>query len=263
MQTPYHLLTLLCIPSFVLAEEITPLIPGTPWHVHDGARPQPAVVKPAATFSQSAPAPEGATILFDGKDLAKWQDAQGKEARWKVQDGFMEVTQGTGNIRTKDSFGDFQLHLEFATPADAKGDGQNRGNSGVMINGMYEIQVLDSYQNKTYPDGQAGAIYGQAPPLVNACKPPGEWQSYDIIFEVPRWDAQGKLTKPANVSVLHNGILIHHKHELLGATDGIGGVPHKSLSRYAQTHDPKVFIELQDHGHPVRYRNIWLREIAK
>jgi hypothetical protein len=132
-----------------------------------------------------------------------------------------------------------------------------------MINGMYEVQVLDSYNNPTYPDGQAGAMYGQAPPLVNASKPPGEWQSYDIIFESPRWDPAGTLIKKAAVTVIHNGLVLHHRREYIGATDGIGGVPHKSLGAYLRRHSPESFIELQDHGNPVRFRNMWIRLLGE
>ena len=240
----------------------TPIITGTNWHVHDGERPQPRIVSPAATFSHNAPAPADAVALFDGKDLSKWQSGNGRPAAWRIDTaGFMET--GRGGIRTKDRFADFQLHLEFATPSEVRGEGQGRGNSGVLINGMYEIQVLDSYINKTYPDGQCGAIYGQSPPLVNACKAPGEWQTYDIIFESPRWDADGKLVKNANVTVLQNGLVLHHKREFLGATDGVGGVPHTALGSYRRQHPPEVFIELQDHGNPLRYRNIWIRPLGE
>jgi hypothetical protein len=241
----------------------TPMLPGTQWHVHDGTRPQPRIVMPGATFSQLAAAPSDATVLFDGKDLSKWESNQGDEAKWKVEDGYMEVVHGSGGIHTKDKFADFQLHVEFATPNPPRGRDQDRGNSGVLINGMYEVQILDSYTNLTYPDGQAGAIYGQTPPLVNASKPPGEWQTYDILFESPRWDASGQLIKKANVTVIYNGVVLHHKRELLGRTDGIGGVPHKELATYGTPHPPEVFIELQDHNHPVRYRNIWIRAIGE
>lgn len=241
----------------------TPQIPGTPWCVHDGDRPQPKVVTPGATFSNGAPAPSDATVLFDGKDLSRWQDARGRAAAWKLGDGYMETVRGVGGIRTKDKFADFQLHLEFATPSPAKGTGQSRGNSGVLINGMYEVQVLDNYQAQTYPDGQCGAMYGQTPPLANACRPPGEWQTYDIIFEAPRWDAAGTLTKKAAVTVIHNGVVLHHRHEYFGATDGIGGVPHLALGSYSKPHPPEVFIELQDHANPVRYRNIWVRPFGE
>jgi hypothetical protein len=241
----------------------TPIIPGTPWHVHDGNRPQPRIVTPAATFTQLAPAPSDATMLFDGKDLSRWESSKGGDATWKVENGYFEVVKGTGSIRAKDTFADFQLHLEFATPAEVQGNGQGRGNSGVLINGMYEVQVLDSFNNPTYPDGQAGALYGQAPPLVNASKPPGAWQSYDIIFESPRWDASGSLVKKANVTVIHNGVVVQHKREYFGSTDGVGGVPHKALGAYAKPHPPEVFLELQDHNNPVRFRNIWIRTLGE
>jgi hypothetical protein len=242
----------------------TAIIPGTPWHVHDGLRPQPRIVTPGATFSHMAPAPSDAIVLFDGKDLSKWQQgATTDPPKWKLQDGYVEAVRGTGNIRTRDRFADFQLHLEYAAPAEIVGRGQGRGNSGVLINGMYEVQILDSYDSPTYPDGQAGALYGQMPPLVNACKPPGEWQTYDIIFEAPLWNAAGELTKKANVTVIQNGVLLHHKHEFFGATDGIGGVPHTSLGKYTTPHPPEVFIELQDHNNPVRFRNIWIRTIGE
>jgi hypothetical protein len=239
----------------------TPIIPGTPWHVHDGTRPQPRIVTPGATFSHMAPAPSDAIILFDGKDLSRWESSKGGPAQWKVEDGYVQETRGAGGIRTTNKFADFQLHLEFATPAEVIGKGQDRGNSGVLINGMYEVQILDSYDNPTYPDGQAGALYGQTPPLVNASKPPGEWQTYDIIFESPRWDADGNLVKKANVTVIHNGVVLHHKREFFGSTDGINGVPHKSLGVYGKPHPPEVFIELQDHKNPDRFRNIWIREL--
>jgi hypothetical protein len=239
----------------------TPNIAGTPWCVHDGDRPQPRIVTPGATFSHTAPAPSDAVVLFDGKDLSQWQSGNGQPARWAVENGYM--SSGRGGIRTKDKWADFQLHLEFATPLPVKGTGQGRGNSGVLINGMYEIQVLDCYQNPTYADGQCGAIYGQTPPLVNACKPPGEWQTYEIIFESPRWDSEGKLVKKANVTVIQNGLVLHHRREYFGATDGIGGLPHPSLGFYGKPHPPEMFIELQDHANPVRYRNIWVRNLGE
>ena len=240
----------------------TPIIPGTTWHVHDGERPRPAVVTPGATFSHLAPAPSDAIVLFDGKDLAKWSNAKGEAAQWKVTDGAFETVRGTGMIRTRDKFTDFQLHLEFATPSVVQGSSQGRGNSGVMINGMYEVQILDSYNNPTYADGQAGALYGQQPPLVNASKPPGEWQSYDIVFESPRWDAAGEVVKKAAVTVIHNGVVVQHRQEYFGRTDGIGGIPHKTLGTYGAPHAPAVFIELQDHNNPVRFRNVWVRELG-
>lgn len=241
----------------------TPMLPDGKWHVHDSERPQPRVVTPGAAFSQGVPAPSDADVLFDGKDLSKWQARDGRDAAWKVQDGYLETGRG-GGIRTRGKWADFQMHLEFATPAPPKGASQGRGNSGVLINDMYEVQVLDSYEAKTYPDGQAASIYGQAPPLVNASKPPGEWQTYDIIFESPRWNEKGELVKKACVTVLHNGVAVHHRYEFIGATDGIaGGVPWRTLSKYGRPHPPEVFVELQDHANPVRYRNIWIRRLGE
>ena len=176
----------------------TPIIPGTRWHVHDGDRPQPKIVTPAATFSHQAPPPSDAIVLFNGADLSKWEHGGGAAAKWKIENGFMEVTPKSGSLRTKEKFADFQLHIEFATPVKVEGNSQGRGNSGILFNGIYEVQVLDSYDNKTYPDGQGGGLYGQSPPLVNASKKPGEWQSYDIIFESPRWGEDKKIAKKAN-----------------------------------------------------------------
>jgi hypothetical protein len=241
----------------------TPVIPGTTYGVHEGERPQPRVVTPGEAFSHGAKPPSDAVVLFDGKDLSKWQTARGGVPAWPVQDGYMQTGRG-GGIRTKERFADFQLHLEFATPERVQGEGQGRGNSGVIINGMYEIQVLDSFENRTYPDGQAGAMYGQYPPLANASKKPGEWQAYDIIFESPRWNEKNELVKKAAVTVLHNGVVLHHRKEFLGQTDGVGTVAHTALGAYpAQPHPPEVFIELQDHSNPVRFRNVWIRKIGE
>ncbi|MBM3824366.1 MAG: DUF1080 domain-containing protein [Verrucomicrobia bacterium] len=235
----------------------TPLVPGTRWHVHDGDRPQPRIVTPGKSFSHQALAPSDAKILFDGTSFNQWQVGNGAPPKWKLENGYMEAVKGGGSIRTKDRFADFQLHLEFATPSVVDGSSQGRGNSGVLMNGIYEVQILDSYNNKTYPDGQAGALYGQSPPLVNASKPPGEWQSYDIIFESPRWGADGKIAKKANVTVIHNGVILHHKKEYLGNT------PHQANGNYDKPHAPEMFIELQDHNNPIRYRNIWIRSIGE
>ena len=241
----------------------TPMLPGGKWHLHDPDRPQPPVVTPGVTFSQNAPAPSDAEVLFDGRDLSKWQNAQGQDAPWTVKDGYAEPA-GRQGMRTRGKWADFQLHVEWAAPIPPKGTGQGRGNSGILINGMYEVQVLDSYQAKTYPDGQAGAIYGQSPPLVNASKPPGEWQSYDIIFDSPRWNEKGELIKKATVTVLHNGVVVQNHYEFTGSTDGISGeVPWKSLSKYVGPHAPEVFVELQDHNNPVHYRNIWIRKLGE
>jgi hypothetical protein len=234
----------------------TPFLPGGKWRVHDPNRPQPRVVTPGEKFSDMAPPPSDAIVLFDGKDLSKWVDDKGQPAGWKVENGYMEVA-GKSSIRTKDEFGDFQLHLEFATPAEVKGNSQERGNSGVIIYGRYEIQVLDSYQNRTYADGMVGAMYGQYPPLVNAARKPGEWQTYDIIFESARWDESGKMIKPSSVTVILNGVVLHHKKEFIGYT------VHRELAKYSKPHPPRGPLVLQNHGNPVRYRNIWIRPLGE
>lgn len=218
-------------------------------------------------------APSDAIVLFDGTDLSEWTSAPGYfadiprvpeyldaidqdhgEAPWSVEEGVMTVVPGSGNIMTRQTFGDVQLHVEWRTPEEIDGDGQGRGNSGVFLMGLYEIQVLDSWQNETYSNGQAGSIYKQKAPMVNASKAPGEWQSYDIFFERPHFDDDGSVIKPAYVTVLHNGVLIHHRQKLQGPTVYIG------LSKY-MPHDSKMPIGLQDHGDYVSFRNIWVREL--
>jgi hypothetical protein len=240
-----------------LGYQDTPIIPGTKWHVHDGERPQPKVVMPGepSTQDKAGTAPSDAVVLFDGKDLSKWKmEKGGGEAAWKVENGYMEVVPRSGYMMTKDEFGpDVQVHVEFATPPPV-GDGQGRGNSGVFMFGRYEIQVLDSWNNPTYPDGQATAIYGYRPPLVNASLPPGTWQTYDIIFEGPRFK-DGKLEKPAIATVLHNGVVTQNHTVLIGET------PHKQVGTY-HAHPEKGPLKLQDHGNPMRFRNIWIREIT-
>jgi hypothetical protein len=241
----------------------TPMEPDGKWHVHDPDRPQPPVIAPGDAFSQNAQAPSDAEVLFDGKDLSKWKAAGGGDAKWHIRDGAVETQRG-GGIRTRGKWADFQLHVEFSEPNPPHGVSQGRGNSGILINDMYEVQVLDSYKAKTYADGQCAAIYGQSPPLVNASKPPGEWQTYDIIFESPRWNEKGELIKKAIITVLHNGVVAQNHYELIGMTDGINGeVPWKSLSKYSAPHSPEVFVELQDHNNPVRFRNIWIRTLGK
>jgi prepilin-type processing-associated H-X9-DG protein len=195
-------------------------------------------------------------VLFDGQDVSRWIGQDGREVQWKVENGVLEVVPKTGNIRTKDLFGDCHLHIEWATPAEVKGDSQGRGNSGVFLMARYEIQVLDSYNNITYADGHAGAMYGQYPPLVNASRPPGEWQTYDIFFIAPHFEGE-QLASPAYVTVIHNGILVHHHQAFLGPTG------HKVLAMYHTPHDPQGPIMLQDHGDAVRYRNIWVRPIGE
>ena len=242
-------------PAHPLGYQDTPIIPGTKWHVHDGERPQPKVITPGepSTQAKAGTAPSDAIVLFDGKDVSKWRKGNGKDAEWKVENGYMEVTK-TGDIFTKGEFGpDVQLHIEFATPPPV-GDGQGRGNSGCFLYGRYEIQVLDCYNNPTYPDGQATAIYGQTPPLVNASLKPGEWQTYDIVFEGPRFNDDGTVAKPAVATVLHNGVLTQNHTVLTGDT------PHRAVGKYSK-HGEKGPIKLQDHGNPMHFRNIWIREL--
>ncbi|HVV00935.1 MAG TPA: DUF1080 domain-containing protein [Verrucomicrobiae bacterium] len=200
------------------------------------------------------PPPADAIVLFDGTNLDQWKSAKnGGPAKWKIENGYAEVN-GTGNIATKKEFGDCQIHLEWATPTTIKGEGQGRGNSGVYLQGRYEIQILDSYTNKTYFNGQAGAVYKQHPPLVNASRPPGEWQTYDIIFHAPRFSADGKVEKRATVTVLHNGVLVQDNAEIEGMTSPAG--PPKY-----EPHPLKQSLVLQDHHNPDRFRNIWIREL--
>src|SRR5258708_39932041 len=224
----------------------TPMLPGLPFHVHDPARPHPRVVTPAA---QPSGAPSDAIVLFDGTDLSKWASA-----KWKVENGYFEVVPRSGDLATKEKFGDVQLHLEWSAPAQVRGGSQGRGNSGVFLQGRYEVQVLDSYQNPTYADGQAGAIYGQWPPLVNPARKPGEWQSYDIVFEAPRLEGD-RLSKPAYLTVFLNGVLLHNRKEAGGPT------VHRALAKYVPQPAEDSLV-LQDHGDPVRYRNIWIRRMG-
>ncbi|HTY84324.1 MAG TPA: DUF1080 domain-containing protein [Silvibacterium sp.] len=230
-------------------------VPVITWKIHDPDRPVPPVIDPGTASTQEAPGrpPSDAVVLFDGKDLAQWAAKDGGPAKWKVENGYMEVVPKTGYLVTRQAFGDCQLHVEFAEPVPATGESQERGNSGVFLMGLYEIQVLDSYQNKTYADGQAAAVYGQYPPLVNASRPPGQWQAYDIIFHGPRF-ADGKVVRPARVTVLHNGMLVQDNVELTGPT------AHGQRPPYQPGPD-RLPLQLQDHGNPVRYRNLWIREL--
>lgn len=234
----------------------TPIVPGTSYTVHDGTRPQPPIVSPPtnSTPVQVGSPPSDAVVLFDGTDLSGWQTLTGAEASWKVENGYMEVAPRTGDIQTREQFGDCQLHLEWAAPAVVKGDSQGRGNSGVFLMGLYEIQVLDCYDNPTYADGTTGAVYGQFPPLVNACRAPGEWQSYDIIWSGPRFEGE-TLVRPAYVTVLLNGVVVQHHTELQGPTQ------HRQVASYAP-HLATGPLKLQDHGDLVRFRNIWYRPLG-
>jgi len=241
----------------VLGYTDTPMLPSGKWHVHDPARPAPPVVTPGASFSDAAAAPSDAIVLFNGTDFSKWEGVNG-EPKWTIHQDYMQVEPKTGDIHTKEKFGDFQLHLEFAEPAKVEGNSQERGNSGVFLQGIYEVQILDCYSNPTYPDGQCGAVYGQTPPLVNACKKPGQWQTYDIIFEAARWNENHELVRPASVTVIQNGLLLHHKQAILGPTG------HKTLAKYTKELPAEGRLELQEHaGNPVRFRNIWIRKIQE
>jgi 3-keto-disaccharide hydrolase len=237
-----------------LGYDDTPVIPGQKWRVHDVTRPRPRAVTPG---SKPGDPPSDAIVLFDGKDLSRWVNSRRGvigEAAWKVENGCMEVAPGTGDLITKEKFADAQFHVEWAAPAEVKGASQARGNSGFLIMSRYEIQILDSFDNPTYADGGAGSIYGQWPPLVNASRPPGEWQTYDIVFEAPRFE-QGKLAKPAFVTVFHNGVLLHNRKEIQGP------MAHAKFTPYSP-HNPEEPLMLQDHHDKVRYRNIWVRRLA-
>lgn len=234
----------------------THFISGSKWRVHDCDRPQPRVVTPGTASTQEAPgsAPSDAVILFDGTDLSNWEKVGGGAPGWKVENACVEVVPKSGDIQTRAKLGDCQLHLEWAAPAEVNGESQGRGNSGVFLMGLYEIQVLDCYENPTYADGLTGGLYGQCPPLVNACRKPGQWQIYDIIWHAPRFEGDQVLA-PARVTLLHNGVLLHHDKELLGPTK------HK-VTTYYQPHPSEAPLRLQDHGDPVRFRNIWYRPLT-
>ena len=221
-------------PSWTMTE----FLPGIEW-------PEPPIVTPG--LGNSCP-PSDAIVLFNGKDLSAWENGE----NWKVENCVAIV--GGGEIRTKQSFGDCQLHIEWSAPLPSSGDSQGRGNSGVYFMGLYEVQILDSYDSKTYPDGQAAAIYKQMPPTANAMRPPGEWNYYDIAFTAPRFKENGSLLSPAALTVFHNGVLVQNHFEITGGTTWF------ERAHYEQ-HEEKLPIMLQDHGSPVRFRNIWLREI--
>jgi len=226
------------------------------WMVHDVNRPAPAIITPGSTCGEH---PSDAMVLFDGTSasMANWTDTKKEPSKWIVGDGYMESVKGAGYIQTKQEFGSCQLHVEFATPVRVQGSSQGRGNSGVFLQGQYEVQVLDSYENKTYPDGQCAALYGRAVPLVNACHKPGQWQAYDIVYHRPLFDKDGNVTRKATFTVFQNGALVQDHVVLEGGTGWDG--PH-AITPY-RSHGDKGPIQLQDHGNPVRYRNIWVREL--
>lgn len=224
----------------------TPVLPWCGFRVHDPDRPAPKRVDPGPAPAP-APIPADAVVLFDGKDVSAWEPTP-----WKLVDGVIEAADG-GNLTSRAKFGDCQIHVEWMPPAHFQGPWYNQGNNGVMLMGLYEIQIFDSWNEKIYPDGQAGAIYGQTPPRVNVCRPPGEWQSFDIVFTAPRF-ADGKLTAPARVTLLHNGVLVHLEEPVHGETG------HRIVPEYKQkvSEGPLLF---SGHGCPVRFRNIWVRRL--
>lgn len=235
---------------FVMAEKAE-----KQWAVHDENRPHPPVVTPGTPGTQdhAGTAPSDAVVLFDGKDLSRFEATGGGEPTYKVENGYFEVA-GNKEMQTKDGFGSCQIHVEWASPKEVKGEGQGRGNSGIYIMGRYEAQVLDSYENVTYADGQAAALYGQFPPLVNASLPPGMWQTYDIVFHRPQFAEDGKVLKPATMTIFHNGVLVQDHRELRGTT------AHHSPGQY-EKHGDKEPLRIQNHGNPVHFRSIWLRPL--
>lgn len=242
----------LLLPCFVIVGVSSSLVaqPGHRWKAHDPARPKPTKVTPGDAVGG---APSDAVVLFNGTSLDGWSSKDGSAPTWALRDGYMETVPGAGPIVSRQGFGDVQLHVEWATPSEAIGTGQNRGNSGVYLMSTYEVQVLDSYENVTYADGQAAAIYGQHPPLVNASRGPGAWQRYDIVFRRPRFRGP-ELIAPARMTILHNGVLVHDAAPVWGPTNWL------QYGRYV-AHADRLPLMLQDHEHPVRFRNIWVRPL--
>jgi hypothetical protein len=226
--------------------------PALPPEATEVWEPVPKIVTPGKTNSDP---PSDAIVLFGGSDLSAWvSERDGSFPKWQVENGTFTVVKGTGGIKTKQGFGDVQVHIEWRSPSEVKGEGQGRGNSGLFLMGQYEVQILDSYNNKTYSNGQAASIYKQHVPLANATRPPGEWQTYDVFFTAPRFNKDGHVVSPARVTVIHNGVLVQHNVEIKGGTSYIGIPTYKA-------HGDKLPIHLQDHGDPVSFRNIWVREL--
>lgn len=233
--------------ALVVVSAILSAVPAFAQEYKSGIKwPEPKVVTPG---EKPGDPPSDATILFDGTDLSAFEGGE----KWKVENGYTEV--GPANILTKESFGDCQLHVEWATPEKVKGNGQGRGNSGIFLMDRYEVQILDSFENTTYFDGQAASVYKQSPPMVNASRGPGEWQTYDILFTAPRFDENGDVARPGFVTVLHNGVAVQNHFELQGPTS------FTAPPTYGKGHAAKAPIRIQNHGNPVRFRNIWIREM--
>jgi hypothetical protein len=254
-----QLLALGALGALVIAPLTVQAQPDPNYSSHDRTQPLPPVIVPGTASTQEQPGrpPSDAVILFDGKSIANWVSMDGSPTRWIVKEGYMECVKGSGYVRTLENFGDCQLHIEWAAPLPVEGEGQGRGNSGVFFGlDRYEVQVLDSFENETYADGSAGAIYGQYPPLVNAARPPGQWQSYDIIYTAPRFSADGTLLAPVSMTVFHNGVLIQNSAQLTGPTAWLERAAYRP-------HPEKQPIALQDHGNPVRFRNIWVRPLGQ
>jgi hypothetical protein len=241
--------------AVMVAQDGQSKLPPGRWRQHDMNRPKPPVVEPAEAPVASMP-PKDAVVLFDGMNLDAWQSPDGSAAKWKVNEGAMETIPGAGAIQTRGKFGDIQLHIEWSAPSPPHGKGQDRGNSGIFLMGQFELQVLDSYKSETYADGMAGSIYGQYPPLFNASRPPGEWQTYDVAFRRPRFAGDGTLLEPARITLIFNGILVQNNEEPFGPTSWLKWLPYTDEGERAP-------ISLQDHDHPVRYRNVWLRELPE
>lgn len=258
MNLPHPLSSVLFLAAFAAAATLQAGSTEQKWLGHDRTRPAPPVVDPgtASTADRPGKVPSDAVVLYDGSSIDGWVSMNGQPTKWVNRDGAMECVPGSGYVRTLQSFGAVQLHIEFATPATVKGNSQGRGNSGVFFGmGRYEVQVLDSYENKTYADGSAGSIYNQYPPLVNVSRKPGEWQTYDILWTPPQFAADGTLKSAPRITVFHNGVVIQNNVELIGETGWLERAPFKS-------HPEKLPLALQDHGNPVRYRNIWVRELG-
>jgi hypothetical protein len=235
--------------SGIVGYKDTPILPWCGYHVHDPDRPAPPKVTPGllGIDKKTGTAPSNAVVLFNGTDLKQW-----KSSDWKIENG--ELIAVSGSLTTNQAFGNCQLHLEWQTPSPPQGHMFDRGNNGVMLMGLFEIQVFDSYTEKLYPDGQAASVYGQTPPMVNACRKPGRWQTFDIIFFAPVFK-DGKLEKPAYVTVLHNGMLVHHNQKIYGPTG------HRILPSYDKPIPEKLPLSLSAHNNPVRFRNIWIRTL--